>query len=160
MGSAQLAELTNCAATTAETPKKKKKTLWLKAELLLCEWFKLRGNVTSRLWKGSSVGMNAAPEETVCVSDFPMRVQIRRNERLFGDAICSGPIRLHISPLSTFWTTELMELPTLITLAFTLDSYVLGLQTQNSLPCFHDYPYEVSLILTCFFFLVSSTKSQ
>lgn len=83
-----------------------KKTPWLKAEPLLCEWFKPRGNVTSRLWKGSSVGLSAAPQETVCVSDFLMRVQVRRNERLFGDAICSGPIRLHFSPLSTFWTTE------------------------------------------------------
>ena len=85
---------------------KTKNTLWLKAELLLCEWFKPRGNVTSRLWKGSSVGMNAAPEETVCVSDFLMRVHVRRDERLFGDTICNGPIRLHCSPLSTFWTTE------------------------------------------------------
>ena len=46
--------------------------------------------------------MNAAPEETVCVSDFLMRVQVIRDERLFGDAICNGPIRLHCSPLSTF----------------------------------------------------------
>ena len=31
MGSAQLAELTNCAATTAETPKKKKKNSLVKS---------------------------------------------------------------------------------------------------------------------------------
>ena len=129
--------------------KSEKKTSWLKAEPLLCEWFKPRGNnVTSRLRKGSSVGLIATAEETVCVSDFLMRVQIRRNERLFGDAICIGPIRLHCSPLSTFWTTEDGTVPTLITLTFTLNSYVLGLRTQNSLPCFHDYPYEVSPILT------------
>ena len=102
-----------------------RKTPWLKVEPLLCEWFKPGGNVTSRLWKGSSVGLIAAAEETVFVSDFLMRRQVRRNERLFGDAICSGPIRLHFSPLSTFWTTELMELPTLITLAFTLTPHVL-----------------------------------
>lgn len=130
-------------------PKIRKKTPWLKAEPLLCEWFKPRGNnVTSRLRKGSSVGLIATAEETVCVSDFLMRVQVRRSERLFGDAICSGPIRLHCSPLSTFWTTEDGTVPTLITLTFTLNSYVLGLRTQNSLPCFHDYPYEVSPILT------------
>lgn len=141
--------------------KSEKKTPWLKAEPLLCEWFKPRGNnVTSRLRKGSSVGLIATAEETVCVSDFLMRVQIRRNERLFGDAICIGPIRLHCSPLSTFWTTEDGTVPTLITLTFTLNSYVLGLRTQNSLPCFHDYPYEVSPILTCLLFLVSSLTSE
>ena len=86
--------------------KSEKKTPWLKAEPLLCEWFKPRGNVTSRLWKGSSVGLIATAEETVCVNDFLIRVEVRRNERLFGDTICSGPIRLHCSPLSTFWTTE------------------------------------------------------
>ena len=141
--------------------KSEKKTPWLKAEPLLCEWFKPRGNnVTSRLRKGSSVGLIATAEETVCVSDFLMRVQVRRSERLFGDAICSGPIRLHCSPLSTFWTTEDGTVPTLITLTFTLNSYVLGLRTQNSLPCFHDYPYEVSPILTCLLFLVSSLTSE
>lgn len=141
--------------------KSEKKTPWLKAEPLLCEWFKPRGNnVTSRLRKGSSVGLIATAEETVCVSDFLMRVQVRRSERLFGDAICSGPIRLHCSPLSTFWTTEDGTVPTLITLTFTLNSYVLGLRTQNRLPCFHDYPYEVSPILTCLLFLVSSLTSE
>ena len=139
----------------------RKKTPWLKAEPLLCEWFKPRGNnVTSRLRKGSSVGLIATAEETVCVSDFLMRVQVRRSERLFGDAICIGPIILHCSPLSTFWTTEDGTVPTLITLTFTLNSYVLGLRTQNSLPCFHDYPYEVSPILTCLLFLVSSLTSE
>ena len=142
-------------------PKIRKKTPWLKAEPLLCEWFKPRGNnVTSRLRKGSSVGLIATAEETVCVSDFLMRVQVRRSERLFGDAICSGPIRLHCSPLSTFWTTEDGTVPTLITLTFTLNSYVLGLRTQNRLPCFHDYPYKVSPILTCLLFLVSSLTSE
>lgn len=141
--------------------KSEKKTPWLKAEPLLCEWFKPRGNnVTSRLRKGSSVGLIATAEETVCVSDFLMRVQVRRSERLFGDAICSGPIRLHCSPLSTFWTTEDGTVPTLITLTFTLNSYALGLRTQNRLPCFHDYPYEVSPILTCLLFLVSSLTSE
>lgn len=141
--------------------KSEKKTPWLKAEPLLCEWFKPRGNnVTSRLRKGSSVGLIATAEETVCVSDFLMRVQVRRSERLFGDAICIGPIRLHCSPLSTFWTTEDGTVPTLITLTFTLNSYVLGLRTQNRLPCFHDYPYEVSPILTCLLFLVSSLTSE